>query len=110
MGETAQKAMGRRKSTRGVKLVDENMIKQTTKAVDERTFQKELPSSLELKDFYSQNKLPSLTQFSDIPEQFKETFMIINLARTQPQLFAKSYLEKFRMRYTSSQSETGRVY
>ena len=33
--------------------------------------------------------------------------MLVNLARTQPATFTKSYLEKFKMRYVSSQGMGG---
>jgi len=40
-----------------------------------------------------------------MPQQYIDAFMIINLARTLPKLFAKTYLDKFKTRFVPLQGE-----
>ena len=92
---------------KGADFVDGNSARQLMNQVKEGDFARELPTMLELTHFYLSNKLPPLTDFPDMPDYCRDAFMILNIARTQPMLFAKSYLEKFKHRYTSSEGVGG---
>ena len=43
-----------------------------------------------------------MTLYPDMADQYREPFLLLNLIRSNPPLFARSYLDKFRSRYTAS--------
>ncbi len=57
-------------------------VKKVSAQVNEGQFIREIPSYLDLLDFYQNNDLPPLKLFPDMPEQYKEPFMLINLIRS----------------------------
>lgn len=87
---------------KGFEFVEASQARLLMNNIKEGDFARELPTILELTDFYRTNHLPPLTDFPDMPDYCRDAFMILNIARTQPMVFAKTYLEKFKHRYTST--------